>query len=146
MSRWIGIDFGAARTGIAHTDAQGLMAFPFKTVPTSELINVLERLVEEADFAGFALGLPNAWGLNLQTGATHSTTLILDFQKQLKKKWPNYPVHLVDETNTSAEAVQASISGGMKKKKRREKGSLDAVAAALILQRFLEQKSSEFKK
>ena len=57
MSRWIGIDFGAARTGIAHTDAQGLMAFQLKTVPTSELINVLERLVEEADFAGFALGL-----------------------------------------------------------------------------------------
>jgi putative Holliday junction resolvase len=50
-------------------------------------------------------------------------------------------VHLVDETNTSAEAVQASIAGGMKKKKRREKGSLDAVAAAIILQRFLEQKT-----
>jgi putative Holliday junction resolvase len=52
-------------------------------------------------------------------------------------------VHLVDETNTSKEAVQASIAGGMKKKKRREKGSLDSVAAALILQRFLAQKGPE---
>ena len=101
---------------------------------------MLERLIKEAPCAGFALGLPNAWGMNMQSGETHSTAPIHEFQGQLKKKWPGLPVHLVDETNTSAEAVQASIAGGMKKKKRREKGSLDAVAAAIILQRFLEQK------
>ena len=140
MSRWIGIDFGTARTGLAYTDSSGLMAFPFKTVPTEEVISVLEHLIQEAPCAGFALGLPNAWGMNMQSGETHSTAPIRDFHVQLKKKWPALPVHLVDETNTSAEAVQASITGGMKKKKRREKGSLDAVAAASILQRFLEQK------
>tara|TARA_Y100000385_G_scaffold250471_1_gene272514 strand:- start:8888 stop:9322 length:435 start_codon:yes stop_codon:yes gene_type:complete len=141
MGRWIGIDFGVARTGLSHTDAAGLMAFPFKTVATSELMTVLEQLVNEAPFSGFALGLPNAWGIHTAKGTTHSTVPILEFQQALKKKWPDHPVHLVDETNTSSEALQASIAGGMKKKKRREKGSLDAVAAALILRRFLESRS-----
>jgi len=143
MSRWIGIDFGVVRTGLAYTDAAGLMAFPDQTVPTNTLMSRLENLVNAEPCAGFVLGLPNAWALNKQETATHSTGPILEFQQQLRKKWPTLPVHLVDETNTSKEAVQASIAGGMKKKKRREKGSLDSVAAALILQRFLAQKGPE---
>ena len=144
MSRWIGIDFGVVRTGLAFTDAAGLMAFPDQTVPTNTLMTKLENLVNAKPCAGFVLGLPNAWAMNKQGGAaTHRTGPILEFQQQLRKKWPGLPVHLVDETNTSNEAVQASIAGGMKKKKRREKGSRDSVAAALILQRFLAQKGSE---
>ena len=143
MSRWIGIDFGTARTGLAYTDGSGKIAFPFKTVSTSDVLNILDKLVKETPCAGFVLGLPNAWGLNLQIGDTHSTAAILAFQKKLNAKWPSLPVQIVDETNTSAEAVSASIAGGMKKKKRREKGSLDAVAAAIILQRFLEQEKSQ---
>jgi RNase H-fold protein (predicted Holliday junction resolvase) len=73
MGRWIGIDFGVARTGISHTDAAGLMAFPFKTVATPELMTVLEQLVNDAPFSGFALGLPNAWGMHTAKGTTHST-------------------------------------------------------------------------
>lgn len=142
MSRWIGIDFGTVRTGLAYTDGSGKMAFPFKTVSTADVLQVLDKLVKETPCAGFVLGLPNAWGLNLKAGETHSTTPILIFQKQLSAKWPALPVQIVDESNTSAEAVSASIAGGMKKKKRREKGSLDAVAAAIILQRFLEQEKS----
>jgi putative Holliday junction resolvase len=117
------------------------MAFPFKTVATADAVTILDKLVKEAPCAGFVLGLPNAWALNLQTGGTHSTAPILAFKKQLEAKWPALPVQLVDESNTSTEAVTASIAGGMKKKKRREKGSLDAVAAAIILQRFMEQQA-----
>jgi len=43
-------------------------------------------LVKEAPCAGFALGLPNAWGMNMQSGETHSTAPIRDFQVQLRKE------------------------------------------------------------
>jgi len=51
------------------------------------------------------------------------------------------PIELTDETNTSEEALQASIAGGMKKSKRSKKGALDNVAAAIILQRFLDNRN-----
>ena len=50
-------------------------------------------------------------------------------------------VTLVDETNTSEEALQSAIRSGMKKSKRSQKGAVDDVAAALILQRFLDDRS-----
>ena len=81
MSRWIGIDFGVVRTGLAYTDAAGLMAFPDQTVPTNTLMSRLENLVNAEPCAGFVLGLPNAWALNKQEAATHSTGPILEFQQ-----------------------------------------------------------------
>jgi hypothetical protein len=49
------------------------MAFPDQTVPTNTLMSRLENLVNTEPCAGFVLGLPNAWALNKQEAATHST-------------------------------------------------------------------------
>jgi putative holliday junction resolvase len=141
MARWIGIDFGNVRTGIAYTDESERMAFPFATVPTAELMTVLERLINESPCRGLVLGIPNAWGVALGKAHTHSTEPILAFRVKLQKRWPDLPIELTDETNTSEEALQASIAGGMKKSKRSKKGALDNVAAAIILQRFLDNRN-----
>ena len=138
MPRWIGIDYGGVRTGLAVTDDNAKLAFPHATVSTRELMAELKRLVNASPCQGFVMGLPNAWGLELGKGITHSTEPILQFRDQLKKRWPELEVVTVDETNTSEEALQASISGGMRKSKRSAKGALDHVAAAIILQRFLD--------
>jgi len=116
-----------------------MLAFPHATVPTKELMVELQRLVSESPCQGFVMGLPNAWGIEMGKGITHSTEAILQFRDQLKKRWPALEVVTVDETNTSEEALQASISGGMKKSKRAAKGALDHVAAAIILQRYLDR-------
>jgi len=116
-----------------------MLAFPHATVPTKELMVELQRLVSESACQGFVMGLPNAWGIEMGKGITHSTEAILQFRDQLKKRWPALEVVTVDETNTSEEALQASISGGMKKSKRAAKGALDHVAAAIILQRYLDR-------
>ena len=50
-------------------------------------------------------------------------------------------LHFVDEDHTSREASLAMVQGGMRKSKRREKGNIDKVAAAIILQRFLDGRS-----
>lgn len=144
MGRWIGIDYGGARTGLAYTDGAAMLAFPHRTVPTAELMDELKRLVKEADCAGFALGIPNAWGVASGRAMTHSSEPILAFRNELEKQFPELEVVLVDETNTSEEALKASIQSGMKKSKRSKKGAVDDVAAALILQRFLDERSRSF--
>ena len=141
MARWIGIDYGGVRTGLAYTDAAGTMAFPHKTVPTKELMPAIKALVNEAPCHGFALGIPNRWGVELGRGLTDSSAAILAFKKNLEQEFPALEVTLVDETNTSEEALQSAIRSGMKKSKRSQKGAIDDVAAALILQRFLDERS-----
>ena len=137
MARWIGIDFGKVRTGLAFTDGNARIAFPHETVQTAHLFKAIESLVKAEPCAGFALGMPDAWS-SFQAQETDSTQAIFALQSDLQKKWPDLPVHLVDESFTSREARFSMVQGGMKKKKREEKGAMDRVAAALILQRFLE--------
>ena len=52
------------------------------------------------------------------------------------------PVYRVDERLTSQMAFQAMIDGGLKKKDRRNKGMIDMVSAAIILQSFMEMKKN----
>ena len=137
MARWIGIDFGKARTGLAFTDKNARIAFPHETVATKVLWESLESLVKAETCAGFVLGMPDAWSIR-QAQETDSTQAILTFQSELQKKWSHLPIHLVDESFTSREARFSMVQGGMKKKKREVKGAMDRVAAAIILQRFLE--------
>ncbi len=141
MARWIGIDFGKVRTGLAYTDPSCVMAFPHKTVLTADLIAALKQLVNDAPCAGFALGIPNRWGVSTGDGFTDSSAPILAFKKRLEQQFPFLRVVLIDETNTSREALQSAIESGMKKSKRSKKGAVDDVAAALILQRFIDERS-----
>tara|TARA_B100000683_G_C12422786_1_gene528518 strand:+ start:376 stop:780 length:405 start_codon:yes stop_codon:yes gene_type:complete len=134
MARYIAFDWGKARTGIAVSDSNGIIASPHSTVNSDELNTLVEKLYNEEPCAGFVVGVPGLIiGLN-----TDSSEGIVKFIKYLQTKFPLTPIHKVDETQTSSEALDALISGGMKKSKRREKGSIDKVAAAVILQRFLQ--------
>ena len=134
MARYIAFDWGRARTGIAVTDSAAIIASPHATVPTGVLHSEVTHLVKAEPCKGFVVGMP---GLVIGS-QTDSTEGIKSFVAHLESKHPEIPVHLVDESSTSTEAMDALLSGGMKKSKRREKGSLDKVAAALILQRFME--------
>ena len=133
MARYIAFDWGKARTGIAVSESAGIIATPHSTVATSDLNSTVAKLLSEEPCAGFVVGVPG-----LIIGAqTDSNEGITNFISHLESKYPSIEIHKVDESHTSSEAMSALVSGGMKKSKRREKGSLDKVAAALILQRFL---------
>jgi len=136
MSRYIAFDWGAKRTGIAVTDSNLIIATPLKTVETQGLHAEIARLMNDAPCGGFVVGVP---GL-MVGGHTDSSEGINQFILFLKKTYPTLKVHQVDEGDTSNEAMSAMISGGMNKKNRRQKGALDKVAAAIILQRFLESR------
>lgn len=130
MARWIALDIGGARTGVAVTDRDALIASPLTTCATSELLGLMEKLVAEEACAGFVMG-------HAGPGAD-STPLVESWKKKLQKAFPGKRVEWVDESFSSREARAAMVFGGMKKKKRQEKGATDRIAAALILQRFLD--------
>ena len=134
MARFIAFDWGKARTGIAVSDKDCIIASPHSTVPTEDLHSIVEQLVNEEPCKGLVVGVP---GLIIGT-TTDSSNGISKFINHLNTKYPDLTVHQIDESETSSEALEAMISGGLKKSKRREKGSIDKVAATLILQRFLQ--------
>lgn len=135
MGKAIGIDYGAKRTGLAITDDLQIIASPLEGIETRFLFEKIDQLVSQETVSEFVLGDPSMLG-----DVTHSTQLIADFELQLKKKYPNIPIHRVDESFSSRDAMQAMVQGGMKKSKRRDKKNLDMVSATIILQRWLESK------
>ena len=66
--------------------------------------------------------------------------MVQEFINRLKKLYPEMPIHKVDERYTSNQAVDVMLEIGIPKKKRRKKECVDRIAAALILQIFLDSK------
>ena len=62
--------------------------------------------------------------------------------ESFKKRFKGIPVKWMDERFTSKLAMDAMVTGGMKKSDRGIKGNVDKVSAAIILQSFLEQKNN----
>lgn len=134
MGRLLGLDVGTQRTGLAVTDALQIACSPHATVETSKLIEEVVKMHRNEPFEGIVLGKP----LLILGGTTDSTEMIERVADKLRKAMPSLPIHFVDEGNTSSEASQIQVQAGMKKSQRRAKGSLDAIAASLILQRHLD--------
>ncbi len=137
MSKVIGFDYGSKRTGVAISDDLRMIASPMHTIHSSEIKDFLKKQIEENNVDEVVLGLP----VGLKGEETNSTKQVEDLVKNLKKTFPEISVHTVDERFTSKLAGMAMIEGNVPKKKRREKGMIDKVSAAIILQSFLDQSS-----
>mgnify|MGYP001376716558 FL=1 len=140
MGRIIGLDYGTKRVGIAETDDLKIIASPLITVHSKDLIQFIKDYIIKYDVESVVIGYPK----NLDATDTDATKLVNDFVKHLKKKIPALNIIMEDERFTSKMASQAMIAGGIKKSKRREKGNLDKVSAALILQSYLTRQSNGF--
>ena len=136
MPRILAIDYGAKRTGLAVTDPSKIIASALETVPTEKLLGFLKKYAQNEPIEAFVVGMPK----NLDGTSTDGTAYVERFIVELKGIFPVIPVHLHDERFTSKMAVQAMISGGMKKKDRQIKGNIDKISAVIILQSFMESK------
>lgn len=136
MGRLLAIDYGMKRTGIAVTDALRIIATPLDTVMSAELLAFLKTYCQKETVDAFVVGMPKT----LRNEDSEIAPLVRLFVEELKKAFPDKPVHLADERFTSSMAMQAMIDGGMKKKDRRVKGNVDKISATIILQSFLEQR------
>jgi len=134
---WIGLDPGLRRTGLAESDALGVMAFPVAALATTELAGELTRRYGDGSgIRGIALGNPQRLHGAPSQGA-EARDLVA---KTLSALWPSVPVHLVDERLTSKLAAQGAALLGRSKVVKKDKGQLDAAAASLILENYLHQK------
>lgn len=136
MTRILGLDPGERRIGVAVSDELGW---------TAQGVAVLERTTPEADLAAIAglverfaatevvVGLPRNMDGSLGAGARASLTLAADLERVL-----GVPVRTWDERLTTRAAERALLEGDVSRRRRRR--VVDRVAAALILQGYLDHR------
>ena len=134
MGRILGIDYGRKRTGIAVTDPLKIVAGNLETVPTHTLMQYIKDYVAREQVECIVVGKPT----QLNGQPSESMKYIEPFVSRLHKEFPDMPVVMYDERFTSTIAHQAMIDGGMKKSDRRDKSRVDAIAATIILNDYLQ--------
>jgi len=138
MGRLLAIDYGTKRVGLAVTDPLRIIATPLDTLHSKDVEAFLKAYEQKEGIDAFVVGMPK----NLNNQDTNATPLVQAFVNRLKKVFPQKPIHLHDERFTSKMALDAMIRAGASKKARREKGNIDKVSAAIILQSFLDSKQA----
>ncbi|HAD96237.1 MAG TPA: Holliday junction resolvase RuvX [Cryomorphaceae bacterium] len=136
MAKLIALDIGGKRTGIAETDFLQMVASPRETVATDNLMGHLKAMMQEESFELIVVGDPK----NLDGGDSHNSERVRQWVADIVKTFPGIPVELEDERFSSKMAVDLMVRGGMKKKQRRQKGEVDKVSAAVILQSYLNRR------
>jgi putative Holliday junction resolvase len=139
----LGIDYGERRIGLALSDATGLLASPWKTIANDANVGAaaqrlaleVNALVAEDDgLAMIVIGLPR----RLNGDATDQTPRVQTLATLLRNE-VSVPVELQDERLTSHAADE--ILAARERDWRKRKQQLDAMAAALILQDYLDGRS-----
>jgi putative holliday junction resolvase len=141
ISRYLGLDIGSKRIGVAVSDELGWMAQPVLTLerkrnPRDDMRS-LARLCRRFGCAGIVVGDP----LHLSGEASAQAAKTRAFAEELRQL-TGLPLHLRDERLTSNEAHAILYAAG--KSRQEHKPLVDQVAAVLILQGFLDaQRESE---
>jgi putative Holliday junction resolvase len=138
MGRILGVDLGARRIGLAVSDPTELIATPLRVVNRSGDPAVDRRMIAEAargeEAATVIVGLPKE--MSGRTG--RAATAALAEVEALRALAPDLTFEVVDERMTTVIAQRSMIDAGVKR--RRRKDTVDKVAAALILQSYLDRR------
>ncbi len=136
--RYIGLDLGTKTLGVSISDKLGLIASFYKTIEFESeqyntLIEPLKTIIDEYKIDKIVLGFPK----NMNNSIGFAGERSLNFKKILEDNF-NKEVILEDERLSSVEANNIMIQGDLSRKKRKKK--VDALAATIILQRYLDRK------
>jgi len=137
VGRVLGIDFGERRVGLAISDPSATIAQPLPALTRRPgkrpPVEAVARVAEAHEATGIVIGLP----LTLEGEESDWTRAVRAFGQRLAER-TGLPVHYVDERLTSVRAERAVRSLGLPKRERERKERVDAAAAMLILQAFLD--------
>ncbi|GMQ97525.1 MAG: Holliday junction resolvase RuvX [Acidimicrobiia bacterium] len=136
--RILGLDPGERRIGVAVADPTGTIASPDRYIDRTEVdaASAIRDLCQELDVSLVVIGLP----LNLdgrEGSSAHSARELGELVEQAT----GIEVVFQDERFTSKTAEAALISGGVRRKKRKE--TRDQVAAAVMLQSYLDRRRND---
>jgi len=134
-TRYLGIDYGSVRIGLALSDPLKIIANGLTTIQNDErcLENIL-TIIKEQNVEKIIIGKP----LNLKGEMGTKAEEVLQFIKKLQEI-TSLEIHQIDERFTSVMAQASILAMGTPKKKRQQnKGKVDEVASAILLQGFLD--------
>jgi len=138
----MGLDFGSKTVGVAVSDSLLITAQGLEIIRRQEenklrrTLARIEELILEYEVEELVLGLPR--NMNATEGVRAELTL--EFKEKLERR-TGLPVILWDERLTTVAADRAMIEAGIRREKRRD--YVDKIAAALILQGYLDRRSNE---
>jgi putative holliday junction resolvase len=140
--RALGIDYGRKRIGLALSDAAGMLARPWKTLDMSgaparvaaALAVEIKAVADEDGLLAVVLGYPRRL-----SGEPNDQTAVVDAIARELHRLVDVPIVLQDERLSSREAE--SLLARREKDWRKRKPLIDAAAAAVILQDYLDSRS-----
>ena len=141
--RYLGLDLGSKTLGVATSDATNTIATSLKTIHFKEddydsLIEEIRKLVEEYKITDIVLGLPK----NMNNSLGLRAEISIEFKKKIEDNL-NVNVILMDERLTTVISHNIMLEANLSRKKRKKK--VDALAASLILQSYLDKENNERK-
>lgn len=134
MTRILAIDYGSKKCGLAASDPLRIIATGLETVPTRELFDWLKKYLTTEPVGDLVIGE----SLHKDGTPNKINAEVVGFERKFAKLYPAITLHRQDEYLTSKRAMQAMIESGVPKMKRRDKTRIDKIAAAIILQDFME--------
>lgn len=135
--RILGIDLGEVRVGLALSDEMGWTAQPFEVIKRqndAQVLDEIARIVTEQEVGELVVGMP----FNMNGSEGPRALLARTFIEELTERL-HLPVHPVDERLSTVFAERALLEADMRRDKR--KRVIDKVAAAVILQGYLDSRS-----
>ena len=137
--RYLAIDHGQKRTGLAISDASETLVSPHSVIETAnedELLRQISAVLQAEEIDAIVVGLP----MNMDGTESDRSRKVRQFVLTMQEK-TDKPVHLHDERLSSFEA--GYLVGDLELTRKKKKKRLDAIAASSILRSFFEYKKNQ---
>lgn len=132
--RYLALDHGTKRIGVAVSDELKMIAQPLEFIPTEPFdafLVRLKQLIAEKEVELVFIGMPR----NMDGTYGPAAQKVQEFIAQLKPEI-SVPIKTLDERLTSAQANRVLLQGNVRRADRKQK--VDAMAAAILLQSYLD--------
>jgi len=138
MGRIMAVDYGKKNIGLAYCDELGITIRPLPSLPNAGLKDFIKKLqdtIQSLEIRHLVLGMP----LNMDGTQGDAFARMQQLLETLRGKL-GIPLSGVDERLSTVEA--AEIWNGMGRKQQKKYRTIDSLAAALILERYLKETDS----
>ncbi len=138
--KYLGIDYGSKRVGLALSDESGMLAFPYKILKNDmALVEMIHNICGEENISAIVLGESH----DLSGEPNKIMGSIEEFKRNIETEL-DLPVYFQKEFMTSIEARGrvGKERNNARQVQKEKQGAVDASAAALILQRYLDKKNN----
>lgn len=140
ITKFLGIDFGEKRVGIAVTDENKKYSFSREFIKNDiNFFNNLLKIIGEEFISKIILGYP----LNMKSEKTQQTLKVEEFRNKLEERLKNHSPEIdiifFDERFTSSIAESYIRESPLKRTSRQNKGLVDSASAQIILQDYIDK-------